>query len=133
MAHEFTAADERVFAELARAARVVGAMGVGLAVAMVCGGALGVLRPPLHLAPHAAPVIGLATLAGAAPSAFAGVQLWRAGERAGQIVATVGRDVEHVIEVARRLDRAFRAVVVMLAVDAAAVAAVLAVMFPRRG
>ena len=94
---------------------------------------MGVLHPPLHLPPHAAPVIGLATLLGAAPSGFAGVQLWRAGERAAQIVATTGRDVEHVMAVAQRLERAFRAVVVMLAVDVAAVAAVLAVMFPRRG
>ncbi len=108
-------------------------MGVGLALALTAGGALGALRPPLHLPPHASPVIALATLVAAAPAAWAGVELWRAGAHAARVVSTEGHDVEHVLSLAARLERAFRAVVIMLAVDVAAAAAALAVMFPRGG
>ncbi|MDO9020391.1 MAG: hypothetical protein Q7V43_25930 [Myxococcales bacterium] len=129
--HEFNAADDATFLALASSAARVGVAGYGLGFVLAAAGLLGLVQPPFHLPSHAAPVIAAICLLGAAPPAVAGHQL-RAGARSLRSVATTaGDDVSHLMAAVDALERAFKTLAVMLAIDAVGLAVVVAVMFPR--
>ena len=131
--HEFGAADDAVFLALAASASRVGIAGYALGATLVVAGVLSLVRPPPHLPPHAAPVIAAITLVGSVPAALAGHQLREAARSLRAVAVTAGDDVAHFMAAVESLKRALTMVVAMLALDAAGLAVVVAVMFPRGG
>lgn len=131
--HEFDAADDAVFLALAASASRVGLAGYALGATLLVAGVLSLVRPPPHLPPHAAPVIAAITLLGAVPAALSARQLREAAVSLRAVALTAGDDVAHLMAAVDSLKRAFTTLVAMLAVDAAGLAVVVAVMFPRGG
>jgi len=131
--HEFDAADDAVFLALAASASRVGIAGYALGATLVVAGVLSLVRPPPHLPPHAAPVIAAITLLGAAPAVLAARQLREAARSLRSVALTAGDDVAHLMAAVDSLKRAATTIVGMLALDAAGLAVVVAVMFPRGG
>jgi|JI10StandDraft_1071094.scaffolds.fasta_scaffold1143691_2 hypothetical protein len=131
--HEFGAADDAVFLALAASASRVGIAGYALGAMLLVAGVLSVVRPPAHLPPHAAPVIAAITLLGVIPAALSARQLREAALSLRAVALTAGDDVAHFMAAVESLKRALTMVVAMLALDAAGLAVVVAVMFPRGG
>lgn len=132
-AHEFDAAADATFLALAASAGRVGVAGHGLGAVLAAAGLLGLLRPPPHLPPHAAPAVALLCLLGAIPSVLAGRQLRASARSLRAVATTTGDDVAHLMAALDGLQRAFTALIVMLSVDVLGLAAVVAMMFPRGG
>lgn len=129
--HEFNADDDVTFLALASSAARVGVAGYGLGVILAAAGFLGLIHPPFHLPPHAAPVIAVICLLGAIPPFLAGRQLRAGAESLRAVATTAGDDVAHLMTATDAVQRAFTTLVGMLAVDAVGLAVVVAMMFPR--
>jgi uncharacterized membrane protein len=128
--HEFSADDDRVFLGLAASATRVGAAGYLLALLLSAAGVVGLLRPPFHLPARAAPVVAIVCLLGALPPALTARHLRGAAASLRAVATTAGHDVAHLMSAVDAMQRAFAALVVMLAVDVLGVAVVVAAMFP---
>ncbi|MDB4930228.1 MAG: hypothetical protein JWM10_2712 [Myxococcaceae bacterium] len=129
--HEFGAADDVVFLDLAGSASRVGVAGYGLGGVLLLAGVLGLAHPPFHLPHHAAPVVAIITLVGAVPPFLAARHLRASAVRLRAVALTAGDDVAHLMAAVDGLQRAFTALVAMLALDALGLAAVVALLFPR--
>ena len=131
--HEFNAADDATFLSLASSAARVGVAGHGLGVCLAAAGFLGLIHPPFHLPPHAAPVIAAICLIGAIPPFVAGRQLRAAARSLRAVATTEGDDVAHLMTATDSLQRAFTTLIAMLSVYVLGLAVVVAVMFPKGG
>lgn len=129
-AHEFSGTHEAVFGRVARSARAVALAGATLAAALLLGGAASALRPPTHMPPRVALVVGALTAAGAIPAGIASWRLLGASRAVHAVATTAGRDVEHLMVAVAHLRGAFMALVAMLAVDALVLAVIVALMAP---
>jgi hypothetical protein len=129
--HEFGAADDVVFLDLAGSASRVGLAGYALGAVLLVAGAVGLAQPPFHLPHHAAPVVAVVTLLGAAPPALAARHLRASAERLRAVALTQGDDVAHLMAAVDGLHRAFTSLAAMLGVDALGLAAVVALLLPR--
>jgi hypothetical protein len=129
--HEFGAADDVVFLDLASSASRVGVAGYALGAVLLVAGVVGLAYPPFHLPHHAAPVVAIVTLVGAAPPCVAARHLRSSAERLRSVALTAGDDVAHLMAAVAGLERAFTALAAMLGFDALGLAAVVALLFPR--
>ncbi len=131
--HEFSAEDDETFLALASSAARVGVAGYGLGVLLAAAGFLGIIHPPFHLPPRAAPVIAVICVLGAIPPILAARQLRAAAGSLRSVATTAGDDVAHLMTATDSLQRAFATLVAMLAVDAVGLAVIVALMFPKGG
>lgn len=129
-AYEFSGPDEAVFARIAGSARAVAFIGAALTAALLLGGAASVLRPPMHLPPRVALIVGVLTVVGAIPAGLASWRLLGASRAVHAVATTAGRDVEHLMNAVTHLRSAFVSLVAMLAVDVLVLAVTVVLMAP---
>lgn len=129
--HEFNADDDETFLSLASSAARVGVAGYGLGVLLAAAGFLGIVHPPFHLPPHAAPVIAVICVLGAIPPFLAARQLRAAARSLRSVATTAGDDVAHLMSATDAMQRAFTTLVGMLAMDVVGLGLIVALMFPK--
>ena len=131
--YEFGPREEAVFARLSGVSRAMAFAGFALAGLLVAAGVAAFVLPPTYLPRTVTAAMGALLLCIAAPTAWSARALLRAALGLGLVATTAGHDVPHAVTAGAGLRDAFRAVTVMLALDALAAAALAGLVLPRGG